>query len=1071
MDPLASVSLQSPSDDQDADASPVQPPAACNHGSREEGRGLGADSGSSVLTPLPRGGWRSSRDDTRHASELTPFRMHKTVSFQPDASPVSGTSHGPSFSVITTLRSDGYPNGANSWVCRSGNTGLGRGTEGSGPKLRQLSGCTEEGDVCSSTSVPVPQERHGSRYRHTDTGSPRNGREEGDTVAHHAATSQSPLSRRMLSFLLSPFRELGGGELNFAWAYKEATAAHHRSCTPNDAGNDDSKGSLSSSSDNGDDHWSSQLSDAHKKASPGLKYFPLQFRDEDAEREYVAVTNYQCALRVSMFLLLQHCVLFPIQLLFFFSDPHSHLGSMSSRCFMRPLVFAYVAVAIFGLSLSLALLYPRLFPWEVGYICRRYSGQLACVYSFAYSVALSGSLVGGQVKMSNDLEESLAFHGKHIDLSIAVPHLFSFNTEISLLYVYAFASNLLFLDIIGPILTKWTLLLHAFTSAGLTAPFIVGFANGSLFSLCTLLTVASISIILSCMAFAGRMSGELQHRLLFLQWRRSRLRLVELLNEEQATTTNRTAMENVVGELDQCGKILRHLRNIKVDFGKEFDELYRIVSDCRRTLLTSEDLYTIDIGNTDCFSQHYLQLHSRYSTRKIEDLRSWSNQHSLAAVQTGSPLNAIDMFSCSEPHSSSTIAAEGGEPLNKQETIRRRMLLEEAERSSHTIGHCWSFSVLQLDQETQGRSLLLVGAALLRPVVCDWGCGTDELCEFLWTLQSQYQRNPYHNQTHAAMVGHATVCLANLLGIWLLMDPLEKAALIAATLAHDVGHPGRTNQFFVTCFDPLELRRGLPVSPLCNRSAHLDFARSQESFLAFIAKPLLTELVELETHHHIADEVMSMLNSNMEKWNSLAVEGAVVSLPTTSKMTQSRTYTLHAVRNIAGPAMAFTSGKPDSEASGDCLRGRRLHNSQQQLPNASDASGQDMMRKLSWCLLAQRFDAYFPVVFMFNSSSSLTKMAFVSVLIMGLHLSENNTHETKGWSVDHHGFATHWRLRPWMYLRVLFTATLQPFDWVGAQDGVASQWSPRFTVDTVTTRKCSSSDSIISQQKQGSEDS
>lgn len=35
------------------------------------------------------------------------------------------------------------------------------------------------------------------------------------------------------------------------------------------------------------------------------------------------------------------------------------------------------------------------------------------------------------------------------------------------------------------------------------------------------------------------------------------------------------------------------------------------------------------------------------------------------------------------------------------------------------------------------------------------------------------------------------------------MEPLEKAALAVAALAHDVGHPGRTNQFFVACFDPL----------------------------------------------------------------------------------------------------------------------------------------------------------------------------------------------------------------------------------------------------------------------------
>ena len=59
---------------------------------------------------------------------------------------------------------------------------------------------------------------------------------------------------------------------------------------------------------------------------------------------------------------------------------------------------------------------------------------------------------------------------------------------------------------------------------------------------------------------------------------------------------------------------------------------------------------------------------------------------------------------------------------------------------------------VQLEQEFNN-ALFVVGAALLGPVVTDWGCSNNELCEFLHTLQWQYQPNPYHNQLHAAMVG------------------------------------------------------------------------------------------------------------------------------------------------------------------------------------------------------------------------------------------------------------------------------------------------------------------------------
>lgn len=51
-------------------------------------------------------------------------------------------------------------------------------------------------------------------------------------------------------------------------------------------------------------------------------------------------------------------------------------------------------------------------------------------------------------------------------------------------------------------------------------------------------------------------------------------------------------------------------------------------------------------------------------------------------------------------------------------------------------------------------------------------------------------------QVSPSLLGHMSHMLCS-------MEPLEKAALAVAALAHDVGHPGRTNQFFVMCFDPL----------------------------------------------------------------------------------------------------------------------------------------------------------------------------------------------------------------------------------------------------------------------------
>ncbi|KAL8431370.1 hypothetical protein ACSSS7_005308 [Eimeria intestinalis] len=111
-----------------------------------------------------------------------------------------------------------------------------------------------------------------------------------------------------------------------------------------------------------------------------------------------------------------------------------------------------------------------------------------------------------------------------------------------------------------------------------------------------------------------------------------------------------------------------------------------------------------------------------------------------------------------------------------------------------------------------------------------------------------------------------------------------------------------------------ELRRGLPVSPLCSRATCMDMPKSQESFLSFLARPLLVEIAELDVTNKVNEEVLSVLDANLGRWKALALEGAAVPMPATEKRTQSRTFTLHAVRNIAAPALALASNLPSPEA-------------------------------------------------------------------------------------------------------------------------------------------------------------
>jgi hypothetical protein len=86
---------------------------------------------------------------------------------------------------------------------------------------------------------------------------------------------------------------------------------------------------------------------------------------------------------------------------------------------------------------------------------------------------------------------------------------------------------------------------------------------------------------------------------------------------------------------------------------------------------------------------------------------------------------------------------------------------------------------------------------------------SDAFVRFVNRVGDLYMDNAYHSAVHAADVTQgfyallATQCRVPLLPS---MDAVERLAILVAAIGHDVGHPGRSNQFMVAIQDPVAAR-------------------------------------------------------------------------------------------------------------------------------------------------------------------------------------------------------------------------------------------------------------------------
>eukprot|EP00914_Ancora_sagittata_P025201 GHVO01050190.1.p1 GENE.GHVO01050190.1~~GHVO01050190.1.p1 ORF type:complete len:829 (-),score=91.34 GHVO01050190.1:209-2494(-) len=125
------------------------------------------------------------------------------------------------------------------------------------------------------------------------------------------------------------------------------------------------------------------------------------------------------------------------------------------------------------------------------------------------------------------------------------------------------------------------------------------------------------------------------------------------------------------------------------------------------------------------------------------------------------------------------------------------------------VGRDWDLNILALAETVLRRPIVQTGLGLLqrdlgRSLYSLLNRSPDCVMNFFAQVESRYRDNPYHNKYHAAVVGHTAYILCKLF-LRSEITTLDRLVIVIASLAHDVGHPGRNNAYLTNVSDPLAL--------------------------------------------------------------------------------------------------------------------------------------------------------------------------------------------------------------------------------------------------------------------------
>ena len=112
---------------------------------------------------------------------------------------------------------------------------------------------------------------------------------------------------------------------------------------------------------------------------------------------------------------------------------------------------------------------------------------------------------------------------------------------------------------------------------------------------------------------------------------------------------------------------------------------------------------------------------------------------------------------------------------------------------------------------------------------------TTKLQNFVVDISKNYRENPYHNFRHAFSVFSFSFSFLKQTQVHTKLDPIDSLAMLVAALAHDVDHPGNTNDWEINSQSELALKHN-DVSVLENHHCNIAFQLLRKSENNFISQ-------------------------------------------------------------------------------------------------------------------------------------------------------------------------------------------------------------------------------------------
>eukprot|EP01069_Polyplicarium_translucidae_P004695 Polyplicarium_translucidae@DN2637_c0_g1_i5.p1 len=302
------------------------------------------------------------------------------------------------------------------------------------------------------------------------------------------------------------------------------------------------------------------------------------------------------------------------------------------------------------------------------------------------------------------------------------------------------------------------------------------------------------------MAF-GAYSAEWNVRVLHGQFWSTRDKLESIQNRAtESKASNMTELEHLMAKMKNILSINESMQNIEAttnevlfQYRDAVDDTVELQKECIAILSSNRNLYTLDAAT--------LRHHSVDIPWLDTTAPSLNNP---SASKRAARANATDLY----------LVRDALRAFSREKTVAIDLSAEPAVSTlasglalslRNSIGVNWCINMFALDEKSKGNALPVVGWTLLRPVLDRQTCPDSTLYRFLHALKQRYINNQYHNQIHGAQVAHHMMCMMDIMDLRGALDDTEVAGICIAALGHDVGHPGRNNNFFVNSGDSLAL--------------------------------------------------------------------------------------------------------------------------------------------------------------------------------------------------------------------------------------------------------------------------